>query len=190
MTYISNPAQLAAVSFAAPQDSPHEAAPGGPREGGDATARPSLSIDQPTTSVAPAAGTPETVLVVEDEDVLRRVVQRVLERHGYVVHVAPDGIEALRMVRERKGEIDLVLTDVMLPRMNGPLLARHLAVEWPRTKLLFMTGYANDDVFGHGLLDPGTALLRKPFTLEEMAQMVRGALDGQPADHLTVAERA
>jgi two-component system cell cycle sensor histidine kinase/response regulator CckA len=190
VTFISNPAQLAAASFAALHDTPHDTALDRPREGADGTARLALSIDQPTTSATAAGGAPETVLVVEDEDVLRRVVQRVLERHGYVVHVAPDGIEALQMVRELKGQIDLVLTDVMLPEMNGPLLARHLAAEWPRTKVLFMTGYANDEVFRRGLLDEGTALLRKPFTLEEMAQMVRGALDGQPAQHLSVAERA
>lgn len=135
-------------------------------------------------------GESETILVVEDEDVLRRVVQRILERQGYTVHVAADGVDALRVLREREGQIDLVLTDVILPEMNGAVLAAHLAIEWPRTKVLFMSGYANDEVFQRGLLAPGTTLLRKPFTLDEMARMVRGALAGTYVDQLAVTEHS
>ena len=131
-----------------------------------------------------------TVLVVEDEEVLRRVVQRFLEHEGYTVRTAADGVEALRVLREQDGHVDLVLTDVMLPRMNGPALGRQLAMEWPRTLVLFMSGYSNDDVFRDGLLDEATPIIRKPFDLEELAHAVRDALDGALAGQLRMERSA
>ena len=126
---------------------------------------------------ASVRGGSETVLLVEDEETVREVVQRLLQHQGYAVHAAPNGIEALRLAREQDGCIDLVLTDVILPEMSGPEVADQLLSEWPRTRVLFMTGYATDEVARRGLLKPGDALLRKPFTLEDMAHTVRRVLD-------------
>jgi PAS domain S-box-containing protein len=125
---------------------------------------------------APRGGT-ETILVVEDEEAVRHVVRRILELQGYTVHVARNGAEALRIAREQEGRIDLVMTDVILPEMSGPAIVERLLAEWPRARVLFMSGYAAEEVAKRGLLAPGTALLRKPFTLEELARAVRAVLD-------------
>jgi Response regulator containing CheY-like receiver, AAA-type ATPase, and DNA-binding domains len=117
------------------------------------------------------------VLVVEDDEAVRHVVQRMLELQGYTVHTARCGGEALRVAREQEGQIDLVMTDVILPEMSGPTVVERLRTEWPLPKVLFMSGYATEEVVKRGLLSPGTALLRKPFTLEELARTVRGVLD-------------
>ncbi|HEY9427490.1 MAG TPA: ATP-binding protein [Gemmatimonadaceae bacterium] len=128
-------------------------------------------------AAAPRGGT-ETVLVVEDEEAVRHVVRRVLELQGYTVHTARDGTEALRVAREQEGRIDLVMTDVILPEMSGPAIVERLLAEWPRAKVLYMSGYAAEEAAKRGLLEPGTALLRKPFTLDDLARAVRGVLDG------------
>ncbi|HEU6450626.1 MAG TPA: ATP-binding protein [Gemmatimonadaceae bacterium] len=125
--------------------------------------------------VAPRGGT-ETVLVVEDEQAVRHVVKRVLELQGYTVFAARNGYEALRVAREREGRIDLVMTDVVLPEMSGPAIVERLLAEWPHAKVLYMSGYAAEEATKRGLLEPGTALLKKPFTLDELARAVRGVL--------------
>ena len=126
------------------------------------------------------SGKSETVLVLEDEDAVRSVVQRILERHGYSVHAVASGSEALRVAREQGGRIDLLLADVILPEMSGPEAAERIATEWPETRVLFMSGYPKDEVFRRGLVEPGTALLQKPFALDEVVRMVRDALDAAP----------
>ena len=126
------------------------------------------------------SGKSETVLVLEDEDAVRSVVQRILERYGYSVHAVASGSEALRVAREQEGRIDLLLADVILPEMSGPEVAKRIATEWPETRVLFMSGYSENEVFRSGLVGPGTALLRKPFALDEVVRMVRDALDGAP----------
>ena len=128
-------------------------------------------------AAAPRGGT-ETVLVVEDEEAVRHVVRRVLELQGYTVHTARDGAEALRVAREQEGRIDLLMTDVILPEMSGPAIVERLLAEWPRAKVLYMSGYAAEEASKRGLLEPGTALLKKPFTLDDLARAVRGVLDG------------
>jgi signal transduction histidine kinase/ActR/RegA family two-component response regulator len=130
-------------------------------------------------AAAPRRGT-ETVLVVEDEEAVRHVVRRVLELQGYTVHAARDGAEALHVARAQEGRIDLVMTDVILPEMSGPAIVERLLAEWPHAKVLYMSGYAAEEAAKRGLLVPGTALLKKPFTLDDLALAVRGVLDAQP----------
>ena len=128
-------------------------------------------------AAAPRRGT-ETVLVVEDEEAVRHVVRRVLELQGYTVHTARDGAEALQTARAHGGRIDLLMTDVILPEMSGPAIVERLLAEWPHAKVLYMSGYAAEEATKRGLVVPGTALLRKPFTLDDLARAVRGVLDG------------
>ncbi len=135
------------------------------------------SVPRVERTVAPRGGT-ERVLVVEDEQAVRHVVRRVLQLQGYTVFTARDGAEALRIAQEQDGRIDLVMTDVVLPEMSGPAIVERLIAAWPHAKVLYMSGYAAEEAMKRGLLDPGTALLRKPFTLDELARAVRGVLDG------------
>jgi len=128
-------------------------------------------------AAAPRGGT-ETVLVVEDEEAVRHVVKRVLELQGYTVHTARGGTEALRVARELEGRLHLVMTDVILPEMSGPAIVERLLAEWPHAKVLYMSGYAAEEASRRGLLAPDTALLKKPFTLDDLARAVRGVLDG------------
>ena len=135
-----------------------------------------VEAERPVPPAAPSRGS-ETVLVVEDDEAVCNVVRRILELQGYTVHTARNGAAALRLARELKGRVDLVMTDVILPEMSGPAVVERLVAEWPRARVLFMSGYAAEEVVKRGLLKPGTALLRKPFTLEELARTVRGVLD-------------
>ena len=126
---------------------------------------------------APAAGT-ETILVAEDERLVRVLAQKVLERAGYRVLVGAGGADALALAERHDGPIDLLLTDVVMPEMNGRELARRLTARRPGVRVLYMSGYADEAVAQHGVLDPGTAFLQKPFTPEGLAKKVRGVLDG------------
>jgi two-component system, cell cycle sensor histidine kinase and response regulator CckA len=118
----------------------------------------------------------ETVLVVEDEDAVRHIVRRVLEEQGYAIVEARDGHDALRVCAQRGDEVDLVLSDVIMPGMGGRQLARSLAGTNPALPVLFMSGY-NDDGELAGAIDAGSVVLAKPFTAETLAQQVREALD-------------
>jgi len=126
--------------------------------------------------VAPAAGN-ETILVAEDERLVRVLAQKVLERAGYRVVVAVGGADALALAERHDGPIHLLLTDVVMPEMNGRDLARRLAALRPGVRVLYMSGYADEAVAQHGVLDPGTAFLQKPFTPEGLAKKVRSVLD-------------
>ncbi len=142
---------------------------------------PSVEADPATAprterAAAPRGGT-ERVLVVEDEQAVRHVVRRVLQLQGYTVFTARNGAEALRIAREQEGRLDLVMTDVVLPEMSGPAIVERLLATWPHAKVLYMSGYAAEEAMKRGLLEPGTALLRKPFTLDDLARAVRGVLD-------------
>ena len=119
----------------------------------------------------------ETVLLVEDEAPVRAVVRRLLTRLGYTVREAATGREALQMVAECDEPIDLVLTDVVMPGQNGRVLAEQLAEQRPGLRVLFMSGYTDDEIVRRGLLQPGAALLAKPFTIEALATTVRTLLD-------------
>ncbi|HEY6176828.1 MAG TPA: response regulator, partial [Kofleriaceae bacterium] len=122
-----------------------------------------------------AAAARETVLVVEDEPAVRRAVQRSLERLGYRVVVANDGEDALRMVESLAG-IDLLLSDVVMPGIDGPELACRLRERWPQLPVLFVTGYSADRLARSGAVGPHDRVLEKPYQLAELAQTIRQML--------------
>jgi len=120
----------------------------------------------------------ETVLVVEDEPAVREVVRAMLARRGYTVLLASDGDQALRTARSHSGHIDLLLTDVVLPRTNGRRVAELLAVERPGIKVLYMSGYTEGAMLSYGALEEGVVLVEKPFSDLTLAQRIRELLDG------------
>ncbi len=120
----------------------------------------------------------ETILLVEDEETVRALALRVLARRGYTLLEAADGEEALRKASEHLGPIHLLMTDVIMPRMTGRELARHLTEARAELKVLYASGYTDDAVFRHGVLEPGTAFLQKPFTPDALARTVREVIDG------------
>ena len=119
----------------------------------------------------------ETVLLVEDEGPLRMIAREFLKASGYQVIEAPSGAEALQLAGAHAGAIDLVLTDVVMPEMSGRILADRLAAERPGIRVLFMSGYTDDAIVHHGVLEPGRSLIVKPFTREALARRVREVLD-------------
>ena len=132
--------------------------------------------------VAPADNTLDvprgagTILLVEDEPAVRALVRAMLERNGYSVLAASQGVEALEVVAAHAGPIDLVLTDVVMPQMGGRQLADHLATLRPETRVLFMSGYPNDALGSQGVAAPGTAFLQKPFSPTALAREVKTLL--------------
>ncbi|HKS99565.1 MAG TPA: PAS domain S-box protein [Rugosimonospora sp.] len=123
--------------------------------------------------VQPPTG--QTILLVEDEPDLREITRRMLCRHGFEVIAVPDGTEALRTVQEG-GHIDLLLTDVVMPHMLGKEVAQRVTALRPQTPVLFMSGYAQPVLASQGTLDPGVALVEKPFTEPQLLRMVYEAL--------------
>lgn len=120
----------------------------------------------------------ETLLVVDDEEAVRKLACKILQRNGYTVMEARHGIEALLICARYDGPIHLLLTDVVMPQMSGPVLAERLAAGRPEMKVLYMSGYAHSALVHHGMLDPDTAFLQKPFTPDDMARKVCQILDG------------
>jgi PAS domain S-box-containing protein len=121
----------------------------------------------------------ETILLVEDEAMVRKLAYTVLQRNGYKVLEASNGEEALDFVQGRNGNpIHLVVTDVVMPGMSGRQLADRLVSLRPEIKTLYMSGYTDDAIVHHGVLDPGIAYIQKPFTPEALASKVREILDG------------
>ena len=139
---------------------------------------------EPTRSPARHAGrrTPVpvlTVLLADDEPGVRGPVRRILTAQGYEVLEAADGEEALRIAEEHDGTIDLLLTDVVMPAMDGAELARRLRERRPALRVLFMTGFSREAVATQGVLLPDSGLLQKPFTVEQLVRRVREALAGE-----------
>jgi CheY-like chemotaxis protein len=124
----------------------------------------------------------ETILVVEDEEELRTVAGRILDEAGYKVLIAADGDEALKVSAGHAGDIQLLLTDVVMPRMNGWLLAGQLTKKRKTLKVLYMSGYTDDVIVRHGEFDPGIPFLGKPFTAEALMRKVREVLDSGITD--------
>jgi two-component system, cell cycle sensor histidine kinase and response regulator CckA len=150
------------------------------------TFRVYLPRDSSTVAVVPSVALgpgrtegSETILLVEDEEELRDVTRRSLEGAGYTVLCAGDGEQGVRVAEEHPGEIHLLLTDVVMPKMGGRALAQKVRRSRPEAAILFMTGYTDDTVIRHGLLDAGTKLIVKPFTGTLLMQKVRETLDGQ-----------
>jgi len=119
----------------------------------------------------------ETILLVEDEPMVRAMVRTVLAECGYTVLEAMQGDDALRLAEEHEGPIHLLLTDVVMPRMSGRELAERLTAQRPDTQVLFMSGYTDDAVMRHGVEDAEMELLQKPFTHLALAQRIRRLLD-------------
>ena len=127
-------------------------------------------------------GGKETVLLVEDEEVVRAMVARILQSKGYTVLTASNGAEALKIAEKHiPGEIHLLLTDVVMPKMGGRELVEKLEKMHPKTKVLYMSGHTDDSIARHGILEPGIAFMQKPFSPEDLAGKVRQILDsGSP----------
>ena len=126
-------------------------------------------------------GGSETILVVEDEDVVRALACRGLREQGYTVLEARHGREALDRVEEGRHVIDLVISDVVMPELNGRELGSRLTALQPELPVLYMSGYTGDDVIQRGLLEPGVPFQQKPFTPQGLARKVREMLDGRVA---------
>jgi two-component system, cell cycle sensor histidine kinase and response regulator CckA len=129
-------------------------------------------------SAGPAVqGTSETVLLVEDEDLVRQLTREILLRNGYRVLEAADGAEALRLVTQYEGEIDLMVTDVVMPRMSDNELVGHARPLRPDMRVLYVSGYSEEAIARHGKLTEGIELLSKPFTPGVFTAKIRQILD-------------
>jgi nitrogen-specific signal transduction histidine kinase/CheY-like chemotaxis protein len=119
----------------------------------------------------------ETILLVEDEEAVRSLTSRILKKQGYRVMAAQHGREAMEIAAKEEGRIDLVLTDVVMPGMNGRGLVERLTGIRPRIKSLYMSGYTDDDIIRRGFIEPSKSFLQKPFTSDALLQTVRKVLD-------------
>ncbi len=142
-------------------------------ESGAEAARP------PASEVARGS---ETVLLVEDEEPVRRVAHDVLVRQGYVVLVAGTPEEAVQLCEQHPGAIDVLLSDVVMPRVSGPELAKRLVVTRPTMRVIFMSGYTDDAAVRHGVVDASVAYLQKPLTVDSLTRKLREVLDATPRD--------
>ena len=133
--------------------------------------------DRPHTPSGILSGR-ETIMIVEDFDMLRSIAELVLQQHGYQVLCAVDGIDALLKARAYAARIDLLVTDVVMPRMGGKELARALQAERPEMKVLFSSGYTENAIAHHGVLDPGIHFIQKPYRPVALAEKVRSILNG------------
>ena len=134
-------------------------------------------LDDPDTPEDEGAVNGETILLVEDDASVREVARIVLEKQGYTVLEATSGPEALRLAANYGGYIHLLLTDVVMPVMSGDALAVQLAECYPNLKTLFMSGYTDDTIVRHSVLEPGMLFLQKPFSAMELDRKVRAALE-------------
>ena len=126
-----------------------------------------------------AAGGSETVLLVEDEESVRELVRETLKTRGYRVIEASDGIAGMRVSEEYQGNIEILITDVVMPGMSGRELAKRVAAARPNIRVLYLSGYTEDAIIHEGALEPGTGFLQKPFTLQVLARKVRKVLQGE-----------
>jgi CheY-like chemotaxis protein len=132
---------------------------------------------EPPRAERPAGGGCETLLVAEDEDGVRALICEVLRGLGYRVLEAPRPEVAVGMIGAENGPVHLLLTDVVMPGMDGRQLAERLTALQPGLRVLYMSGYTGEAIARHGVLEQGTRLLQKPFTPEVLARTVREALD-------------
>ncbi|HYJ47299.1 MAG TPA: response regulator, partial [Pyrinomonadaceae bacterium] len=139
-----------------------------------------------TESVKPEAGEDkhpdmpegtERILLVEDEEMLRDITREILENLGYTVLVAADGAEALTLCEKQSCQFDLIITDVVMPRISGRELVDELRKVWPKQRVLYMSGYTDDAILRHGVLKEGANFIQKPYTPAALAQKLRESLD-------------
>jgi nitrogen-specific signal transduction histidine kinase/CheY-like chemotaxis protein len=159
-----------------------------------------FSITLPATTVAANRDTPEatyqrtpsgeTVLVVEDEAALREVTRRILARNGYQVITAASGPEALEIARNYQGEIHLLVTDVVMPHMLGKEVAEQVLLIKPETEVLYMSGYARPVLASQGRLEPGVALVEKPFSEADLLAKAGQVLNGHFKGFRTTLEQS
>ncbi len=135
----------------------------------------------PPPKIAEAPSGSETVLLVEDEPAVRALAATILGRIGYRVLTAEDGASALKMWKEHDSEVDVLLTDVIMPQMSGVELAQKLRALNPQLRVLFMSGYTDDTIARHGLRPDEIPMLEKPFTADSLAAKLRAVLDSQLA---------
>jgi two-component system cell cycle sensor histidine kinase/response regulator CckA len=124
----------------------------------------------------------ETILLVEDEQSVRELVREYLSARGYQVLDAADGQQALEIAAAHTGKIQLLITDVVMPRLSGRELAARLAAARPDLKVLYISGYTDDSVFRHGVLQGGMDFLQKPFNLKALAAKIREVLERVPVN--------
>jgi DNA-binding NtrC family response regulator len=150
-------------------------------------------FDPPRVATGPAeefAGN-ETVLLAEDDAHVREVTRRALERAGYLVLPVSDAEAAVAAADRQPGHIHLLITDVVLPRMNGRELAARLAIHRPAIKVLYVSGTSEGAIARHRMLEPGTEFLEKPFSLDSLLRKVRQVLGAKPSeDQSTWAPRS
>jgi PAS domain S-box-containing protein len=137
----------------------------------------------PRMALRPPRGGRETVLLVEDEDPLRSVVCNALSKNGYAVLDAPDGKSAIELAASFKSPIDLLLTDVILPGLSGRNIADQLQVSRPAMKVIYMSGYTDEFIADHGIIDPRIVLLEKPFSISSLLHNIREVLNGHPTSN-------
>jgi two-component system, cell cycle sensor histidine kinase and response regulator CckA len=142
---------------------------------------PRIEKDRPETSIPQVQDSEytgsETILVVEDEMAVRTLAIRILKERGYHVLEAPGGSEALRISKEYEGVIHMIVTDVIMPGMSGKAATAQIKIERPDIKVLYISGYTDNAIVHHGILDSNLAFLQKPFSVEGLARKVREVLD-------------
>src|SRR5437773_1774151 len=140
-------------------------------------------VDAPVEAAAPPVPVErpprgsETVLLAEDEPAVRTIAQQALERQGYTVLAAPSGADALALAAQHGATIHLLLTDVVMPGMSGRDLADRLTAQRPGIRVLYISGYTDNAIVRHGMLEPGLAYLQKPFRPDALVRKVRDVLD-------------
>ena len=149
-----------------------------PRHAGEVT---SIRADD---EQAPPLRGQETILLVEDEPALLEMATTMLQGQGYTVLAAASPSKAIRLAKENANKIHLLMTDVIMPEMNGQDLAQALLLQYPHLKRLFMSGYTADAIANHGVLDEGMHFIQKPFSIHELTVKVREALDQQQEEVL------
>jgi CheY-like chemotaxis protein len=145
-----------------------------------------LGVSRATPPESMVGGS-ETILVVEDEEPIRRAAKRILEKHGYEVLLAADGHEALGLYPEHSERIDLVISDVVMPRLGGAKFYEALQHSGGHTKILFTSGYTDRDVRQSGAIDPRLPFIHKPWTVAALLAKIREVLDDDgPTDSPSV----
>jgi PAS domain S-box-containing protein len=127
---------------------------------------------------ARALGGTETILLAEDEAAVRTLARRILEKHGYKLLLAATGRDGVQVAEQHAAPIDLLVTDVVMPEMGGRELAQRLTALQPGLKVLYLSGYTDDAIVHHGVLDAGVAFLQKPFKPDDLVRKIRAVLDG------------